>query len=136
MHLYQEIAPVNPLVVTTLCPRPFFEFLNDPKQSAITLPALCFVELTLGGLADDPENGSAQGLPYADIDHYRQCLIELRTKTVRLKIADRIHSPEFHFRTVKSGFYLGNAGRLLFYPMPSQETLRKENYQWWRSAQM
>ena len=136
MHLYQEIAPVTPRVVSTLGPRPFFELLNDPAKSWVNLPALCFAELTLGDLAEDPESGSAQGLPYGNIDHYRECLIELRTKIVNVKMVDRVHSTEFPFRTVKSGFYLGNAGEMLFFPMPSHEVLRTEHYSWWRSAQM
>ena len=136
MHLYQEIAPVNPRVVSTLGPRPFFELLNDPAQSRIQLPALCFVELDLGDLADDPESGSAEGLPYGNIDHYRECLLELRTKIVQVKMVDRIHSLDFPLRTVKSGFYLGTAGDMLFFPMPSREELIDKHYRWWRSAQM
>ncbi|MBL7199833.1 MAG: hypothetical protein ISS56_06765 [Anaerolineae bacterium] len=136
MHLYQEIAPVHPRVASTLCPEDFFELLNDPAKGMVTVPALCFVELTLGGLADNPEFGSSQGLPYSNMDHYRQCLLELRTKTVVVKMVDRIHRTAFHYRTVKSGFYLGNAGKMLFFLMPSQEVLRREHYQWWRSAQM
>lgn len=136
MHLYQEIAPVHPRVVSTLGPREFYDLLSDPSKSMVTVPALCFVELTLGGLAADPESGWAQGLPYSNIDHYRECLIELRTKTVVVKMVDRIHRTAFYFRTVKSGYYLGNAGELLFFPMPAHEILRREHYQWWRSAQM
>jgi hypothetical protein len=136
MYLYQEIAPVNPRAVSTLGPQDFFTFLNDPERSMVTVPALCFVDLTLGGLAEDPEFGSAQGLPYSNIDHYRQCLIELKTKAVTIKMVDRIHAPTFHFRTVRDGFYLGNAGRLLFFPMPSHDVLRAQHLRWWRSAQM
>jgi hypothetical protein len=64
-------------------------------------------------------------------------LSELRTKTVSVKMVDRIHPAAISFRTVKSGFYLGSAGcNLLFFPMPSEEVLRTEHYTWWRSAQM
>jgi hypothetical protein len=136
MHLYQEIAPVHPRAVSALGPSEYFELLTNPAKGLVTVPALCFAELTLGGLAEDPEFGSAQGLPYSNIDHYRQCLIELKTKTVNVKMVDRIHRTAFHYRTVKSGFYIGNAGGLLFYPMPSDEDLRQNHYKWWRSAQM
>jgi hypothetical protein len=136
MHLYQEIAPVHPRAVSSLGPVEFFDFLNDPQKGMVTVPALCFVELTLGGLAEDPEFGSSQGLPYSNIDHYRNCLLELRTKTVIIKMVDRIHRTAFHYRTVKSGFYLGNEGGLLYFPMPSPEELRTKHYSWWRSAQM
>jgi len=136
MHLYQEIAPVHPRAVSALGPREYFDLLTDPSQGMVTVPALCFAELTLGGLAEDPEFGSAQGLPYSNIDHYRECLIELKTKTVNVKMVDRIHRTAFHYRTVKSGFYIGNTGGLLYFPMPSDEDLRRHHYKWWRSAQM
>jgi hypothetical protein len=138
MHLYQEIAPVHPRVVSSLCPGEFYDFLYDPAKSMVTVPALCFVDLTLGGLAQDPKFGSAQGLPYADLEHYRECLLELDTKnkTAPVKIVDRIHESQFHFRTIKSGFYLGSGPDLLYFPMPSIEQLHNEYYHWWRSAQM
>jgi hypothetical protein len=138
MHLYQEIAPVHPRVVSSLCPADFYDFLYDPSKSMVTVPALCFVELTLGGLAEDPEFGSSQGLPYTDLDHYRQCLLELSevSKTAPVKIVDRIHKSEFHYRTIKSGCYLGSGPDLLYFPMPTLEQLRTDYYQWWRSAQM
>jgi len=136
MHLYQEIAPVHPRAVSTLGPQQFFDLLCDPSKSMVTVPALCFVELSLGGLAQDPEFGSAEGLPYENIDHYRNCLLELKTKTVTIKMVDRIHRTAFHYRTVKSGFFLGNACQMLFFPMPSIEELKTEHYRWWRSAQM
>ena len=138
MHLYQEIAPVHPRVVSSLCPPDFYDFLYDPTKSMVTVPALCFVELTLGGLAQDPEFGSAQGLPYGDLDHYRECLLELGSgnKTAPVKIVDRIHKSEFHFRTIHSGCYLGSGPDLLFFPMPSADELHTTYYKWWRSAQM
>jgi hypothetical protein len=138
LHLYQEVAPVHPRVVSSLCPAEFYDFLFDPQKSMVTVPALCFVELTLGGLADDPEFGSAQGLPYVDIDHYRQCLLDLsaESKTAPVKIVDRIHPSSFHYRTIKSGCYLGSGADLLYFPMPSLQELRTDHYQWWRSAQM
>jgi hypothetical protein len=138
LHLYQEVAPVHPRVVSSLCPADFYDFLYDPAKSMVTVPALCFVELSLGGLAVDPRMGSAQGLPYTDIDHYRECLLELsaESKTAPVKIVDRIHKSEFHFRTIKSGCYLGSGRDLLFFPMPSAEDLRGKFYHWWRSAQM
>ena len=136
MHLYQEIAPVHPRVVSTLGPRAFFDYLVDPKQSMVTVPALCFVELSLGGMAADPEFGSAEGLPYSNIDHYRECLIELKTKIVSTKMVDRIHRTAFHYRTIKSGFYIGNEGGLVHFPMPDDDFLLHNHYKWWRSAHM
>ncbi len=136
LHLYQEIAPVHPLVVSTLGPREFYELIVKHPTTLLRLPAVCFVELRLGELADDPERGDVGDLPYANIPHLRQCLIDLRTKSVHTKMVNRIQPATFPYRTIKSGIFLGNQEKLLFFPMPSQEELRARYYRWWRSANM
>jgi hypothetical protein len=136
LYLYQEIAPVHPRAVSTLGPQEFFNLLCTPNESMVTVPALFFVDLDLGGLAKDPEFGSSQGLPYSNIDHYRECLVELATKEVGIKMVDRIHPADIVFRTIKSGFYLGNECELLCFPMPPDDVLRTKYHKWWRSAQM
>jgi len=73
-------------------------------------------------------------LPYANIGHLRQCLADLKTKTVHTKMVNRIQSASFPYRTIKSGIYIGNGDQLLFFAMPSQEELRTQHYRWWRSA--
>ena len=136
LHLYQEIAPVNPLVVSTMGPQEFYHLIVKTPTSLLTLPAVCFAELQLGELADNPEYGSVGNLPYAKIDHLRQCLVDLRTKTVHSKMVDRVSSASFPYRTLRMGLYLGNRERLMCFPMPSQEELRSKHYRWWRSADM
>lgn len=136
LHLYQEIAPVHPLVVSTLGPNAFFDLIVKTPESLLTLPAVFFAELQLGELADDPEYGSVGNLPYASIDHLRQCLVDLRTKIVHTKMVDRVSPASVPYRTLKTGFFLGNQNRLMCFPMPSREELRREHYRWWRSANM
>jgi len=134
LHLYQEIAPVHPLVVSTLGPREFYELIVKNPTSLLSLPAICFVELRLGELAQDPERGAIRDLPYSNIEHLRQCLIDLRTKTVHTKMVNRIQPASFPYRTIKSGVFVGNRKRLIYFPLPSQEELRAKHYRWWRSA--
>ena len=136
LHLYQEIAPVSPLVVSSLGPSRFYDLIVKNPTSLISLPAICFAELRLDELARDPERGEVRDLPYSNVPHLRQCLVDLKTKTVHAKMVNRIESPAFAYRTIKSGIFLGNAERLVFFPMPSQEELRAEHYRWWRSANM
>jgi len=77
-------------------------------------------------------------LPYSGIDHLRQCLVDLRTKTVHTKMVDRTPAASFPYRTIKHGLFLGKSdeGEILYFPLPSQEELRADNYRWWRSANM
>ena len=136
LHLYQEIAPVHPRVVSTLGPRDFYELIVKSPTSLLSLPAICFAELRLGELATDPERADVRDLPYSNVGHLRQCLIDLKVKTVHTKMVNRVQPASFPYRTIKSGIFVGNGDRLRHYPMPSQQELRSKHYRWWRSANM
>jgi hypothetical protein len=133
-HLYQEIAPVHPMVVSSLAPRSFYELIVKSPNILLRLPAICFAELRLGELAQDPEHGNVGDLPYSRIGHLRQCLTALATKTVDAKMVNRTEPATFSYRTIKSGIFVGNEADLLFFPFPPSEKLRAEHYRWWRSA--
>jgi hypothetical protein len=134
LHMYQEIAPTHPLVVSTRAPKRYYEFMTQDPGKSIYLPAICFVELQLGELAKDPEHGARQDLPYPSLHHLRECLMDLQTKTVHTKMVNRVSSVEFPYRMIKSGIYVGNTKQLAYFPMPSHEELRDKYYRWWRSA--
>ena len=140
LHLYQDLAPVNSLVVSNLDPIDFHASVTSNPTKFIRFPALCFVELELGELAHDPENGQASELPYPFIHHLRETLMVLRPKTndepstKDSKMVHRIHSLEFPYPMVRKGFYVGSGSDLAFYPMLSHRQLRDDNRQWWRSA--
>ncbi|NQT53947.1 hypothetical protein HQ576_17970 [bacterium] len=132
-HLYQEICPVHPLIATSLPPDEFCRFITDRRP--VSVPRICFVELDLQELADDPRHGKADNLPYSHLDHLHDCLIELDDdKSKSTKTVNRTQHEEFPYRCVKSGFFLGDQNGLLYYPFPSREQLETEHYPWWRSA--
>ncbi|MCZ7672063.1 MAG: hypothetical protein M5U34_35520 [Chloroflexi bacterium] len=134
LYMYQEIAPTTPLVVSSLNPLDFYKFLTQDPNNMIHLPAVCFVDLRLGELATDPEYGNVGDLPYDYIHPLRECLVELKTKTIHTKMVDRTHTVEFPYRMINSGIYLGNKSELAYFPLPSRDELRQNYYQWWRSA--
>jgi hypothetical protein len=133
-HLYQELCPVHPRIVSTLEPRSFTRYITDVTQN-IHVPKICFVDLRLGELADDPEHGKVRDLPYFALEHLRDCLIQLRANPEKhTKTVDRIHPQSFPYRTVGSGVYLGGGTELLFFPFPSEDELQSTYYEWWQSA--
>jgi hypothetical protein len=136
LHLYREIAPVPPLVVSNLAPQAFYDLIVRSPTSLIKLPAICFAELRLGELADDPQNGNMGDLPYENIDHLRNCLLEVRGKTVHTKMVDRLPPRVIPYRTIQNGLFVGNSERLNFYGLPPWDELKKSDYNWWRSAGM
>ena len=136
LHLYREVSPVSPLVVSSQGPKGFYELIVKNPTSLIKLPAVCFAELRLDDLAGDPKNGEVGDLPYKNMEHLRSCLISLKTKSVMTKMVDRLPSNGIPFRTVKNGFFVGNQKKMLFFPLPDEKELVSKNYQWWRSATM
>ena len=142
LHLYQDLAPVNSLVVSALEPVAFYESVTGKPTKFIRFPGLVFVELQLDALASDPENGAANDLPYPFIHHLREALMVLQPRTDEKpsskdsKMVHRVHSLEFPYRMVKKGFYVGNGADLVFYPMPGARELRDKHNQWWRSANL
>jgi len=136
LHLYREISPVSPLVVSALGPEAFYDLIVKKPTTLIKLPAVCFVELRLGDLAQDPSNADVGDLPYSNIEHLRGCLKELRNKSVNTKMVDRLPAGGVPFRTVKNGFFVGNTEKLLYFPLPDEKTLVEKFYRWWRSATM
>ena len=133
-HLYQEICPVHPRVVSTLGPADFARHITAAETST-RVPKICFVDLRLGELAEDPREGSTRDLPYYAIEHLRDCLVQLAENPDKhTKIVDRTQPQVFPYRTVDTGFYAGDGRDLLFYPFPSEEQLQTRDYEWWRSA--
>jgi len=135
-HLYQEVAPVTPLVASTHGPESFIKFVTRGSENTLLKwPAICFVALELGELANDPENGQVGNLPYTYVSHLRECLLDLKHReTKQRKLVDRNHIPDFPFPAIKEGIFLGNREEILYYPMPSQDEMRENHHNWWRSA--
>jgi hypothetical protein len=132
--MYQEICPVHPRIVSSLNPKEFCVYITEPKN-AVHVPKICFVDLSLGELAADPEHGDILDLPYRAIGHLRDCLIQLKTSPGKqTKTVDRVHPQSFPFRTILNGIFVGGGKELLFYPFPSKKELNSTYYEWWRSA--
>jgi hypothetical protein len=134
LHMYQDLAPVNSLVVSNQDPRAYYEGVTINPHKFIRFPGICFVELELGALADDPESGNVGDLPYSFMHHLREALLELKPESKESKLVHRVHSLELPYRMVKGGFYMGNGAELAFYPMLAHSELRREHNSWWRSA--
>ncbi|MBN1698154.1 MAG: hypothetical protein JW881_11620 [Spirochaetales bacterium] len=133
-YLYQEIVPVHPRIASSLDPFKFARFITD-SNNKIYVPKICFVDLRLGELADDPENGSIHDLPYSQIDHLRECLMQVKRESQKhTKTVNRIQSQSFIYRTINNGFFLADNRETLFYPFPSEKELNTIHYQWWRTA--
>jgi hypothetical protein len=133
LHLYQELCPVTPLVASGLPPSVFMKRLTD-GSIPIVLPKLFFVELKLGELATNPLSGSVEHLPYSNVGHLRDCLEILQGEYEKhMKTVQRIYSGTILYRTIESGFYVGEKDEIIFYPYPTMAELENINYEFFRA---
>lgn len=133
-HLYQELCPVTPRIISKLPPSEFLDYMTSGKEK-VSIPKLAFVELKLNGLTKDIENSPAHNLPYPNIDHLRDCMRILNNEPGKVqKTIIRFFSRDLFFRTIKNGFFIGDNNEMIYYPFPSEEELNDKNYAWWRSA--
>jgi len=133
-HIYQEMCPVHPLIASTLDPVEFCKFITDPKVR-VSVPRICFLELRLGPVPQQPERSDPGDLPYENIKHLWNCMLELTETGKTTKTVDRTYRPIARYRCVKTGFFLGDQNSVLYYPFPSAEEMEKEHHRWWRWAQ-
>jgi hypothetical protein len=134
-HLYQELCPVHPLITSRMNARDFINFITNPEVT-VSVPRICFAEMDLVELADDPSSGNSRNLPYNNIEHIRDCLVELATKGKTTKTINRIQHEHIPYRCVKKGFFVGDQTGILYYPFPSREEMQKHHHDWWRSAEL
>lgn len=132
-HLYQELCPVNPLVASTKNPVDFCRFITDPAVR-VSVPKICFCEVNMGQLQDDPANGRSELPDNERVEHLRNCLLELADGKKTTKTVNRIPHAPISYDVVKSGFFAGDKDSLLYFPFPSAEELRTKYHDWWRSA--
>ncbi len=134
LHLYQQLCPVTPRIASSLGPEEFMNYVTNTEQP-VSVPKLVFVELMLDKLADDPSGGATENLPYRNIDHLRDCLIGLQGKPDKpSKTVIRFFQGDLLYRTCKNGVFIGEKGKMCYYPLPDLETLQEKHYAWWRSS--
>lgn len=132
-HLYQEFCPVSPRVVSRLDPVAFAKYITRPGQP-ISVPRIVFAEFELGPLAHDPDC-PAPKLPYRNLDHLRYCIRELQAAPEKAsKIVLRELQSDAPFWLIQGGVYVGDPSTVVCYPMPSEDELRKTDFNWWSSA--
>jgi hypothetical protein len=132
-HLYQQFNPISTRVASKLSPPEFINFLTDQRKP-VSAPRICMVELKLNRLARQAD-APIHDLPYPNPDHLRDCLSTLMSSGERLtKTVLRQFKGDLSFRTIRTGFFVGDQNDYLYYPFPTSEELEGTYYSWWRSA--
>ncbi len=133
IRLYQQLNPICTRVASKLTPPAFINFLTDTTKP-VSAPRILFTELKLNRLAIHPD-APIHDLPYPNPDHLRDCISRLMRSPERMtKTVIRQYKGELSYRTIRSGFFVGDQQSFIYYPFPKPEELEDQHYSWWRSA--
>jgi len=134
--LYQEICPVSPLAVSSFSPEDFAEHILN-GSGKISLPAMMFADIRVIDFDDMENSGNVGGFYDHNIEHLKECLTEVQKKDgKKTKIVDRSYSSRFSYQVIGKGIFAARADKMVYYPMPSRDELKKIDYDWGRSAQI
>lgn len=133
--IYQELSPMRPVVVSSLEPGEFSRYMTDPQRTHAYVPRIAFADLKVIDLDHLDNAGNIGDLYFQNIAHLRRCIQSVTTNPNKFtKTLDRSRLESFTYQLIDSGFYVGNSKDALFYPMKSEEELRREHYYWAKSA--
>ena len=132
--LYKELCPVIPLVASPLPPGAFAKYLVSDAHK-VQVPAIVFADIKILDQDNLEHSGNVGTVSKLALDHIHDCIGQValsggkQTKTV-----DRSFCGKFTYQTIDTGIYAADSSGIVFYPMPSVETLKQKNYDWGRSA--
>jgi len=91
-YVYQELCPVTPLVVSTLTPAEFSEYITSETESKkIHIPKLAFADLKVINFEDLNDTGNIGSLYDHNLRHLKSCVESLRNSVKSTKTLNRCH---------------------------------------------
>jgi len=132
-YLYDEVCPVHPLITSSLNPMQFCKFITDPK-TAIHVPRICFIQLD-AAVVTRASKGDSGSHPLGYLpDRIQECCDALDNMGKKTKTVDRSHQLSRRWLNAKNGYFVGDQGGLIHYPLPSVRELERDHHAWYRSA--
>lgn len=133
-YLYQELSPVRPVVVTTLAPSQFCQYMTQ-EETKIHIPRIAFADLRVIDLDNLDDAGNIGNLYHQNISHLRDCIDSVTAKTGKTaKTLDRARVETFTYNLVDTGIYVGDQEGVLYYRMKSLRELQMHHHPWAKSA--
>jgi hypothetical protein len=133
-YAYQELCPVRPLVVSTLNPRQFAEYLTSGDEK-IYLPRIIFADLKMIDFTDLEYTGNIGCTYDGKIEHLKDCIDAVTSEQNKVtKTLDRSHVESFTYQAIKTGVYVSDRDNVCMYPMKTLDQLKEHHYYWAKSA--
>ena len=134
-YLYQDLCPVQPLVISAMPPDDYGTYMVS-CDCKIKLPAICYCDLKVIDPADPVDTGNLGPIYNRNVGHLEDCIDAVTTQGKLSKTLARTFAGNFTYQIVKSGFAFVQPDVRVWYPMPPFDDLIAQNYDWARSAML
>lgn len=132
-YVYQDLAPITPLVISTFQPKQYGDYMVS-DDTKIYLPTICFCDLKVIDVKDPIKTGHVGPMYDRNIGHLNECIEAVTVRGKKTKMLERTFAGRFTFQIVNSGFAFVNKDGRIWFDMPDREKLLKSNYDWGYSA--
>ena len=139
VRTFQEICPLNAIVLSYMTPPEFGVFITDPRQ-AKSAPKVLFTQIDLNideflsTLEANPFHSSP--IPNVHPQKLRDQILELKGNPSKKLKGISLDSAfgRMPFLSLRSGFWIADGKDLLYWPIPDHQTLERDHYDWLRST--
>jgi len=137
IRIYQEIAPLDTLVLSTKDQREFGKFITTQTRSK-GAPKMCFtqIDFNIENFLENNKNKEIFQIDLPAVSPYRfyDCVMHLKDRPGKLTKTLVLGSllKEISYKFLKHGFWFAADDELKFFPMPSQSDLENKYYYWWK----
>ena len=133
-YIYQELCPVTPVIASVLDPEDFSKNITNHDKK-VYVPKIVFADMKIPDFENPEKSGNLGSMYDNKIPHVLNCISSVTgDKGKSNKTVDRSHVESFSFQIIGNGIYISDGKEVLEYRMPSIDIIKKENYDWGRSA--
>ena len=138
LRTFQELTPMRAIALSWMTPPEFGKYITDAEQPK-SAPKVLFTQIDfdienfLSRLETDPFHKSP--IPNVHPHKLREQILEVRgnpNKRVKGISLDAAFG-QMAFTKLRTGFWIANGNKLLFYPIPSIEDLKEKHWEWYKS---
>jgi len=132
--MYQELCPVNPLVVATYPPNVFSEHMTH-EEVKVAVPTIAFADLKVIDLNNLEDTGNVGKTYDTNLQHLRDCINSVTGDDVKkVKNVERARTESFGYQTIDRAIYVGKGKNVVEYRLPTLDEIRMNHFDWGKSA--
>jgi hypothetical protein len=137
LRIYQEITPLENLIVSTFDQTEFGKFITTQTKSK-GCPKICFtqIDFDIENFLESNKNKELFKIDLPGVNPYRfyDCIMELKNKPEKYNKTINLGGilREISYKFLKRGFWFAEGDKIKFFPMPNLNDLENKYFYWWK----